>query len=327
MRFLVILLLAFCFGMPAHAQTEDLLQNDNLTLILSPEYPRPESTLTITPRSYLVDLATAHVSVYINDELVAENTGEVPVTVQTGAPGSQLSIRVVAIADGTSYETSMIVYPQGTALIVEPQVTMPPLYRGAGKLPATAITRIVAVPDFRSPTGTLINPSTLSYSWYAEDTLLKEQSGLGRSVLLIEGPQRYRPTEVSVIVTSREQPYVTSALVTLDPIDPFVRVYPSDPLTGPWFSRSVPETYTMKKEEETFVAAPYFFTAQPQLSWRVGGTEQGTLDTLTVRTGGTGEGTATLSLRAVGKDVFSLATFTSEVSFGKRQVTQPLFGI
>lgn len=327
MRFLAPLIGVFLIAVPAHAQLEALPENENISIVLSPEYPRPESPLTITPRSYLIDLATARVSMFINDVLVSESTGETPVTVQVGAPGTRLSIRIVAIADGVSYETSMTIYPQGVALVLEPQVTIPTLYRGAAQLPALAPARIVAIPDFRSPSGTLINPSTLSYSWYAGDRLLKEESGLGRSTLLIEGPQRYRPTDVSVIVTSREQPYVTSAQVRLDPVDPFVRVYPNDPLIGPWFSRALPESYDMQKEEETFLAAPYFFTATPQFTWRVGGTEQGSLDTITVRTEGSGKGTSELSLRAVGSNVFSLATFSSMISFGAERPARALFGL
>ncbi|MEK7100055.1 MAG: hypothetical protein AAB883_02875, partial [Patescibacteria group bacterium] len=192
----------------------------------------------------------------------------------------------------------MTVRPADIALIIEPSTTAHPFYQGGTPVGSEGRLRIVALPDIRTTTGARVAPENLIYTWKVDDRLLEAQSGIGKSVLTATAPVRYRDTTVTLTVASADSSYVAQAQTTVSPIDPVVRIYQNDPLLGPLFDHALSGTLPMEGEEETYRAVPYFFSSAPALTWSVNGAPSGGEKDITLRSTGTGGGTAALSVSA-----------------------------
>ena len=92
----VLLFLLITSASVAGAQT--LPGVDPLTLSVSPLYPRPYQTVSIAPRSTLLDLSASSVKVSVDGEVIYEGSGTQAVSVRAGALGERTSV-VVSVTD------------------------------------------------------------------------------------------------------------------------------------------------------------------------------------------------------------------------------------
>lgn len=298
-----------------------------LTLTISPQYPGPYDTVTVTPQSTLIDLSKASLVLYVNGKQITTSSGGAAFTVPMQGSGTSMRIEVTASVGGKTYDSIVIIRPAAVALALEPISTTHPFYPGLPLLASEGRARIVAVPDLRTSTGIRLDPTKLSYLWRLGDQQLQAESGIGKSVLTLGGPVRYRDATVSVTVSSIDGSLVAQNAVVLSPVDPLVRLYHNDPLKGPSFNQALGSTYAMSGEEDSFVAVPYFFSIPPVLAWDVSGTMSGTEAAITLRTTGAGSGTATLSATATGANAFETALAQTVVSFSNSDSSSSIFGL
>lgn len=286
MRALVALigvLLVVPFG--AFAQT--IPSFENISLSISPSYPRPYENVTASISSGNINVIGSTVTFYANGSVVGE--GDRSATFPVGGPGERTLIRAVITSPSGTYERQLSVYPAEVSLVTEALTTAHPFYEG-GRLPtAQSRVRLVALADIRTSPGTRVSSDNLVYTWKLGEKLLETQSGVGKSVFVATAPERYRDATVSVTVTTRDESRVAYAQTVVAPVEPIVRVYQADPLLGPAFSRALSGTFSLMGTESTFKMVPYFFKETPQLSWTINNTLSGERDELTVRsTGGAG---------------------------------------
>lgn len=297
---------------------------DTLTVSVSPEYPKPNETILVTPRSTLIDLSASSITVSVNGKVVNKTTGTESSYVTVGGAGESTVITVTAETLGQTYSKKLTIRPADVSLIVEPISTAHPFYEGA-LLPASeGRIRLIAISDFRNSAGTLISPSSLVYTWKQGDQVLESSSGVGKSILTATAPLRYRDVAITVTVTTTDNSIVARASTLVSPIDPIVRIYRSDPLLGPIFSHALPKSIALTDTEETFRVVPYYFATAPSLSWEVNGTASETGEEITVRATGSGAGTAFLGVTAKAKN--GLAKTSMSVQFGIAK-TLGLFGL
>ncbi|MEK7100865.1 MAG: hypothetical protein AAB921_02085, partial [Patescibacteria group bacterium] len=89
--------------------------------ILTPMYPRPYQTATISPRSSLIDLSASTVVISVNGTIVQRGSGTQSAAVRIGGPGELTSIMVSVTAPGGKvYTDTILVRPADVALVVEP---------------------------------------------------------------------------------------------------------------------------------------------------------------------------------------------------------------
>lgn len=300
---------------------------ESLSIIISPQYPRPHDLISITPNSTLIDLSASTIVLYVNGKKIGESTGTGGFTVAAPGPGETMSLRLVATYRGEPSTATATIRPAEVSLVAEPTSTTHLLYRGAPLLPSEGRARIVAVPDVRTSPGARISAATLSYSWKLGDTILTDQSGIGHSVLVMNGPVRYRDATIILTVTDQSGTMAAQSSLILSPADPVVRVYRNDPLLGPEYHRAIGTAYGLTGEEESFIAVPYFFVPKPSLTWSVNGNASGTDDVLTVRTNGAGAGQASVSVLAAGESALSSGAFSTIVSFGQSGASSGFFGL
>ena len=110
---------------------------------------------------------------------------------------------------------------------------------------------------------------------------------------------------------------VHDALPDLDAakIDPSVRIYENDPLLGPRFDTALSGTFTMDDTEASFLAVPYFFSKAPGIAWSISGTPSGQGPVVTVKSSGSGRGSASIAAAATGASALETAAANLIISF------------
>lgn len=323
--FLVTVLSCAVFALPAHAQYST--EEAPLSLILSTSYPKPYSTVTVTPRSTLVDLISSEVTITANGTVIQKGSGSQGAAVQVGGPGEVTTIGLsVKDAAGKTYTTKLTIRPADVALVIEPVSTTHPFYAGLPLLAPEARVRLVAVPDLRKDAKTALDPKTLVYTWKLGERVLESASGIGRSVLVATAPVQHRYADITVTVTSPDQSLVAQTKTSITPADPLVRIYGDDPLKGPDFDNAISGTYTLSSAEATFRAVPYYFRSAPTLEWSVNNTAQGAQRTITVRPTGAGTGSAPLDIRANLSEALQNASDRITLKFGGSNSPFSIFG-
>lgn len=312
---LLMLLLGFAFS--AHAQS--IGSSDPLTLSISPLYPRPYQTVSIAPRSTLIDLSASTVTVSVNGTRVYEGSGTQATSVRTGGLGERTTV-VVSVTDpsGRTYTKTQVFRPAEVSLVLEPVSTVHPFYQGGGLVASEGRVRLVALADMRTAPGARLPASGLVYTWRLGDRILTDSSGIGRSTLTATAPVRYRNADITVTVTSQDGGLVGEARTVVSPTDPVAYVYRNDPLLGPNFDVALTDRFSMPDTEATFRAVGYFFSVPPTFAWTVNGNANGTDKDLTVRATGSGQGTARLGVTATEAQSRRNASANVTVDFGSQ---------
>lgn len=315
-RALAVLILGLLITAPCGALAQTLGPAQGISILLNPQYPRPNQLISITVKSTAIDLTASTVVISVNGTEVERGTGVVTAQARVGGAGQTTTIAVAVTNNGQTYRTQASVRPADVALIVEPLTTAHPFYMGSPLVASEGRLRVVAIPDIRTGAGRVAAPN-LVYTWKLGSQILQSSSGIGRSTLTATAPVRYRSANVSVTVTTQDQSIVAYAEAAIAPVDPVVRVYENDPLLGPLFNRALTGSVAMEGEEETFRAVPYHFANSPSLSWLLNSVATGVNRDITVRSTGAGAGSALLSLSARGGSLFQTADASLSVRFGE----------
>ncbi|HRH55380.1 MAG TPA: hypothetical protein PK609_00765 [Candidatus Paceibacterota bacterium] len=311
------LLILILLGMSGVAQAQALPGSDPITLVVSPQYPRPYQSFTVAPRSSLIDLSGSTVRVSANGTRVYEGSGTQATTIRAGGLGERTTVVVTVIdAAGRTYTKELVIRPAEVSLVQEAVSTVHPFYRGGGLVASEGQVRLVALADMRTAAGARTQPQNLVYTWKLGSRVLTDYSGIGKSTLLATAPVRYRNAEITVTVTSQDQSLVGEARTVISAVDPVARVYQNDPLLGPNFDVALANRFTMPDTEATFRAVGYFFSVPPVFSWTVNNATASADRDITVRATGSGAGTAQLALTATEPETRRSADARVSVDFG-----------
>ncbi len=301
------------------AQAQDFVSAEPVSLVITPQYPRPNQVVSVSPRSTLIDLNASSVRVSVNGANVYEGSGTRPVSFPAGALGERTTL-VVTVTDpsGRVYTKQHVIRPAEVSLVLESSSSAHPFYQGGGLVASEGRIRLIALADLRSAPGTRLAPSNLVYTWKLGNRVLTDSSGIGRSTLTATAPIRYRNADISVTVTSPDNTLVGEARTVVSAVDPVARIYQNDPLLGPNFDTALSGRFTMPDTEATFRAVGYFFNVPPTFSWRVNSASGGGDKDVTVRATGNGQGTANIQVTADAAGAPRNAISSFSVVFGDR---------
>jgi hypothetical protein len=312
------------FGTTLHAQS--IGSTDPLSVDVSPQYPAPYQNVVITPSSTTFDISAATVTVMVDGTPFYSGSGQQPITVPVGGPGSTTKIVVTADSGGQSYPVTITIRPASVALVTEAVSSTHDFYQGGGLVGSNGRVRLIAIPDLRSSDGVQLDPSTLEYTWKFGDQVLQEASGIGKNVLDATAPEKYRDADVTVTVANSDDSVIAQSSTTVSPVDPITLVYNDDPLLGPNFDMALQNTVNMPDSEETYLGVPYYFSDPPTVNWTVNNVSSSASNDITVRSSGDGQGTAVLGYTATDNTATQTANSTLSVVFGAKQPTG-LFGL
>lgn len=330
MRLGILTLLSTAILLPVAVFAQSLgtlVSTDPFTISVAPRYPAPGSVATLSFLSGSIDLTNATLSVAAGAKNIYAGAVR-PVSLTLGKAGSVITIVATVSIGKTNYRQTLKLAPQDVALIAEPISSAPVLYPGKSRVPLEGNTRLVAMANVRGANGVPQNPATLSYVWTVDDTEIANSSGIGKSAIIVASPLQFRARTVSVTVKSPDGTLIGGDALSLDPLEPTVRIYENDPLLGIRFDRALSGLYTIPGAEATLYGAPFSFPTTigtPRLEWFLNGARAQTGNSITLKPTGTGQGNATLSLTA-SSGTNSTATANLPLFFGAAPSTN-IFGL
>ena len=293
------------------------------TVSVRPQYPTPQSQASISFISTSLDLANALLTVSVAGKEIYRGAVQ-PVGITLGNAGSVANVKVTISSGGVTHSQTIFIQPQDVILVAEPISSAPPLYPGKPLVPIGGSVRVVAMANLRDARGKTIGPANLSYAWTVDNTQIANSSGIGKAAILVASPLQYRARSVSVAVTSQNGSLVGGASLSLMAQEPTVRLYRNDPLLGIRFDRALSGEYAINTAEASLYAAPFSLSTAggaPLLQWSLNGSPAQTGNSITLRPGGQGQGSSSLSLVASAGN--STATADLSLLFGK----EPSFNV
>ncbi len=247
---------------PAHAQG---IPNTVGGLDLTPSIsnPVPGQSVTITARSYSVDINSATLTWTADGKTIEKGIGSTVIRVKAPILGKRLIIDVSAVTpDGASFNEQLILTSGSIDMIIETDGYRPAMF--AGKLPVVYqnAVKIVAVPHIANSSGVESDPKTLLYQWEQNGNVLESASGYGKQSVTIPGTLIPRPYMISVMVLARDGSAQGAGFTSVNAGSPSVVFYRNDPLYGPLYNNAITSTmYLGSQREAGALAVPYGFNA------------------------------------------------------------------
>lgn len=273
-------LLATCFILLATALSARAAPlfppQGQVQLILSPEFPEPNQSVTVTAQSFSFDPDATFLSWTYNGKNVASGKGVTFYSFNAGPAGSLHRVSVSASAKGTTFSDTLSFRVSDMLLTWEAQTYTPPGYRGRALPTSGALVRVYAFPEIFVSAAQTVNPDNLIYEWKLDDTDERDQSGRGEKSFSFRVANGKGVTHrVSVIVTSEDKSASTFAKVDIRVEDPLILFYEDKTLEGPRYERASAQFSVAGGEEIRLRAEPFFFLAGSvdvlSYQWRVNG--------------------------------------------------------
>lgn len=233
---------------------------DLVLISLSPENPAP-NTLVEASLSLLAggNLSQMEVEWVVNGKSVSKGKGVASATFRTGAFGSVTTLIITLSEGGETISKALSLKPASVLLVSESDGTAPPFYRGKTLFTYHGSTRIAAIPFFAGAGGARMNPKTLSYTWRIADRVPENSSGVGRDSFMFYARTPFRPTEVTVTVSTPDGSAVAEGKIVAEALAPAVFFYEEHPLYGVLWNRALTTAKELVAPEMHVRAQPFFF--------------------------------------------------------------------
>lgn len=232
----------------------------NITLTVTPEFPRAHEEVTVTVQGFSVDLDRAEVSWVLNGALKKKAVGARSFSFTTGALGQTSSLEIIVVSPSQGlFKGQIAVRPAEVDILWEADTYIPPFYRGKALPSSRSSIRLSAVPFLAGGNGVLLKPASLVYSWEQDGKKLTAASGFGKQTVFLEGPRLYQESIVSVEVSSLDGSITAKKTIFFDPTTPLVAFYEKHPLRGIVRNQTLSANYLLQKDEFSLRAEPYFF--------------------------------------------------------------------
>lgn len=299
----VLLLAALFVSIPMFVQAQ--VVPDPVQFIVAPETPAPFSTVQIEVQGVGSFLGDANIVWTLDGSTAKQGVGERFFTFKTGALGkiSKVGLRITSQTQGV-ITRSFVFSPSLVNMLWEADTTVPPLSKIKPLYSAGSPLRVVAFPVVYNGSSR-IAATSLSFQWRLNDNPITNASGLGRSVLNIQGDQLRNTEDVQVDVYFGNTK-VAQGELSIPAVTPNVILYERDALRGTIIDTAIPQSINLQGKEITLQAEPLYFSALARTNgalryiWTIGDTETtGPLSAqgvLTLRQTGGGVGSATIGV-------------------------------
>src|SRR3990167_8628762 len=206
---IIFSLLMLIFAVPLNAQTPQAqLPNlptaeSFLNIKTTPKNPAPNQKVTASLDFHITDLKKAEISWYLNGKLIEKRIGKTSFEFEMGKVGSISVVSVVIDAfEGEIFQKEIVIRPASVDLVANAETYTPPFYKGRSLYTQKSNVRITAIPEFINSAGQKVSSNNLVYKWQQGNSVLGEQSGVGRSSITIAGQTITRPLNIKVEVST-----------------------------------------------------------------------------------------------------------------------------
>jgi len=297
---------------------------------MTPTYPRSGDEVTITAKSFSIDLERASITWYANGRILEQGTAVREVSLEAGPLGSSTFVSISAFVDGQLYSGQISIRPADIDLIWEADTYTPPFYRGRALPSAETSITIVALPKIVSLFGSRVPSRELIFTWRENGRISGNNSGRGKNTFRTTSPRIFNTKNIEVAAATIDGSITTKRILTLRPIDPLIVFYENSPLFGMRFDRAIRSAFELQNEEVTVTAHPFYFSGNSRIpaslkyNWVVNGqvVEAPLQDksSLVLRQTGSGAGSATIALTVQNfEEVLQRARNSFTISFGAEE--------
>jgi len=230
---------------------------------MSPEIPQPGQLVDLSVNIFSTNIDKAVISWYVDGSLKESGQGLKKYSVRAPQSGKTMNIRVTIDKEngGTLTETFTIA-PAEVNILYEAKTYTPPLYKGASLFTNESVIRFVAEPNFIDTNGRKIDPKTLVYKWYKNDSIIANASGSGRQVFEYAGGAIQRDMKITVKVSAVRSPLTSENSVFIQEYSPQIVMYEKNPLYGILYEQAVAGSFSLDRTEVEFKAVPYYFSTK-----------------------------------------------------------------
>ncbi len=257
----IILCLGVLFAVPAYAQLNPRFDTD-LTLEISPQYPRPGETVRITAHSTLIDLSGATLEWLENGKRVGEGAGLTNTDTKAGVLGTEKTVTVIVFENGIERtRESARIHPTELDLLWESDSYVPPFFRGRALPSAGTNLLFEATPRFKRADDTFIPVRDVTFTWRRNGYVAQKVSGRGASRVTLESPPLFGTDTITVEARTSDGLFESAASVRVQSVEPHIVLYENHPLFGVMYHSAIPPRSFRPEVEMSFVAVPYFAEA------------------------------------------------------------------
>ena len=224
-------------------------------LALSPQSPRPQSSVTVSIQSFQVDVENTTIRWFVDGVEAVGFENETTLTVRTGDIGETTVVEAVVEQEGASIQTfRSTIRPGDVDLIIEADTTAPSFYKGRALPSVGSRVYATAVPHIESAE----SARNLTYTWKLNGSVLFGGPVRGKQRADFELPTSFEST-LGVEIADSSGVLQTQKTVALSPTSPFVLFYEDNPLRGTG-QTALEGTFTLSADEITVRALPYFMS-------------------------------------------------------------------
>lgn len=278
--------------------------DENLTVTVSPQYPRPFETVGVSIDTYWFDLNTAKITWLVNGKVVDTGVGKKSISLTLGDIGQGTSVVIqVEKPYGATFSNTVRIYPSSVELVWEAQTYTPPFYKGKA-LPTFGSNITVSALPRISTGGTFVPKENLLYTWKLNGSSAPIESGLGKYSISFPATITRKEEVVSVSASIPNTGVEALGETTIKLSNPVIRIYEDHPLYGTLSQTALSQSIRLLSQEISFKAVPFFFSNKdPQFSelefnWNMNGKNitDTTSDTIVLRSSGEEAGRSTVSV-------------------------------
>ena len=256
--------------------------NADLTLELSPLYPRPGETVRVTARSTLVDLSGATLEWLENGKKVAGGVGVTFVDAKAGALGTETTVTAIVFENGIEVRReSARIHPIELELLWESDSYVPPFFRGRALPSAGTMLSLEAIPRFKRAGGSFVPDGDITFTWRRNGYVVQKVSGRGASRVRLESPSLFGVDTITAEARTSDGLFESAASVRIRSVEPQLVLYEKHPLFGVMYHNAIPPRSFRPEVEVSFTAVPYFAEALTDTDgrltyeWKVNGNSIG----------------------------------------------------
>jgi len=230
-----------------------------VTIKVSPQFPKPNTTITVSTQSFSTDLNRATITWISGGKVIKQGIGATSTTLPSGKAGVLTSVEVsVATADIGTISQSVSWRPADVILAWKTDGYIPPFYMGKALESYGSSFRVTAIPEFFTSSGNRIDPKTLVYTWKKNGTIDPNQSGFGKDSFTSTQASYVRGgDDINVEVSNNDGSIVAGKTITLSPGIPEIVFYEESPLYGVMYEKALNRSVNLELEEIIILAEPF----------------------------------------------------------------------
>ncbi|OHA43210.1 MAG: hypothetical protein A3G04_00190 [Candidatus Taylorbacteria bacterium RIFCSPLOWO2_12_FULL_44_9] len=248
------------FTLTAFAQIP--ISSSGLELSASTNNPIPNQKITVTARSYSIDINSAKISWTVNGKVTQNAVGATTIEITAPAIGKKITLEVVATTpEGRMVGSSLVLGSGSIDLILETDGYVPPFFKGKVAPVYQNSIKIIAIPHLANVSGVEYDPKTLIYEWKKNSRVVENQSGYGKQSITLVGDIVPRPYDISVTIWPRDDSSSAQVYSEVSVGNPYITFYVDDPLYGKLFNIALQGSIRIGTQKEvTVLAVPFGFS-------------------------------------------------------------------